>query len=236
MARDFDGTTGILKRASVISTATNNVTVSCWIQHDGVGASRIAFMNGARTDAGGDGYGIWVVFSTPNYFAQFDLAFVANARGTTNLAVGTWYNIVGIRRSGTSSVYLNGVQEGTTTASAPNVPSSSASIGAAANAGGDNRFFDGKIAEVAMWTRALTDAEILQLGQGYSPAFFPESLAYYVPTTGANSPEVDKKSTTLMPVTGTAPAYTHPDIMKYPNLNRAGVVTRPRAFAPGVAR
>ena len=43
----------------------------------------------------------------------------------------------------------------------------------------DNRNFDGKIAEVAVWNRVLSAGEIANLAGGYAPSLVPTNLVFY---------------------------------------------------------
>ena len=232
MARDFNAASDKLKRTSVPSTATNNFTICCWVNIDTLINSETAFVNGFD---GGSGVGYWLGISSTNT-PRFNYSFVVAIDGGTALSTGRWYHFLGIRNAGTGKVYLNGVDEGVSSASVPFAPSTTLAIGMnQTNAGADGNPFDGKVCECAIWDRALSASEITQLGQGYAPSFFPQSLVFYAPVTGANNPEIDKKSTTTLTVTGTTRA-THPDFMKYPNKPNTGIVIKPRAFSPGLAR
>lgn len=85
----------------------------------------------------------------------------------------------------THAIYLNGASQGLENWLAQgtvNAISSSGStpelgIGSAAD-GGE---LDGRMAEVAVWTRAVTASEALALGKGFSPAFFPQNRVFYAP-------------------------------------------------------
>lgn len=46
---------------------------------------------------------------------------------------------------------------------------------------GTYEFWDGKIAEFAIWNRVLTAAEAAIMGDGFSPLFIPNGLVFYAP-------------------------------------------------------
>lgn len=86
--------------------------------------------------------------------------------------------------------------------------------------GNPTEFFEGLIAEVAKWNRELSDTEITALGKGFSPLFFLNSLEFYAPLIGNNSPEINYLSS----VTGTVTEATkapHPRIIYPSNYNIA---------------
>lgn len=232
MARDFNAASDKLKRTSVPSTAINNFAMSAWIYLDAVASTQTAFINGYD---GGSGTG-WSLNISSGGFYRFTMCFVASVDSTATITPGVWTHILGERNAGTSRVYHDGIDDGATTASAPNTPASTLAIGMGqTNAGADTRPFDGKVCECAIWNRVLTSDEKTALSAGYSPEFYTESLMFYAPVKGANNPEDDRKSTTKLTVTGTT-FYTHPDMIKYPNRPNTGINLRPRAFAPGIAR
>jgi hypothetical protein len=58
--------------------------------------------------------------------------------------------------------------------------------------GGSNVGIAGNIAHPAIWNVALTDAEVAMLASGLSPLRVrPQSLIFYLPTLGRDSPEID---------------------------------------------
>lgn len=224
MARLFDGSNDILKRGAVISTATDNYTLCCWIKLASIDSGE-AFKNGVRAAGGGNGYSITTTTSGADRVLRHDLSFVANATGTTLLGTTNWHHAVAIRSSGTAYIYVDGAQEGGTTTSAPNTPATNASIGMATDATGDTLPLNANIAECAMWDVALTDAEIATLADGFSPLFVrPESLLVYVPLIGNNSPETDIVTSTTWAVTEATKA-DHPRII-YPYGDPTGI-TKP---------
>lgn len=233
MAKDFDGTNDILKRGSPVTTATDNFTMSCWFNPDVAlpANTKYMFVNGVISGTGGNG---WDLNMQTSGVARFDLVFVAAVTGTTALSTGTWYHLLGVRNSGTSRLYVNGTEEGTSIANAPNTPSDNASIGARTDpVAGDARHVDGKIAECAIWTRALSTTEISELADGVSALSLITrgSLAAYLPL-GRNDPETDRVSATTWAVTE-AVAFAHPRIY-YPSTGQIRRFTTAAAAATAV--
>lgn len=209
MARDFNGSSDNLNRG-VVSTVTNNFTLCAWVNSDDVTLGQGILTNGYDGGAG-TGWRIRINASVP----LFTFGFVMSITGTTTLSNGTWYHILGVRDAGTSRLYLNGTSEGGTNASAPNVPATYFRVGCNVSSGGVNSaFFNGRIAEAAIWERALTTAEIAALAAGCSPLFFPGSRKFYAPLIGNTSPEPDIVGGANLTVSGTT-AASHPRII-YP--------------------
>lgn len=150
--------------------------------------------------------------------------------------INTWNHLCGVFTSSTSrDIYLNGTNVGNgTTNITPTVTETS--IGATDQGASVGKFYDGQLAEIGIWTRVLTSAEITSLSQGFAPSTIPQNLVFYAPLIGQNTPEATKiPNGTAMTMTGTT-KYTHPDFMKYPNKPSTGIRTRPAAFSPGLAR
>jgi hypothetical protein len=99
---------------------------------------------------------------------------------------GAWVHIVFTYDGGSSSnapaMYYNGISQ---TVSLLTAASGTISTNTDAywigNRGNGDRWWDGMLAEAAIWDRILSAGEIAALGKGYSPLFFPLSLVEYVP-------------------------------------------------------
>lgn len=108
--------------------------------------------------------------------------------GATAISTGAW-RACALRKNGTGAgalqSWLDGAQDGSITSnqtmrSLGNVSASQFRIGYAS--GGTALPFDGKIADVAMWSVALPDAELVALAKGVSPKRIrPGSLLYHWP-------------------------------------------------------
>lgn len=223
MARDFERSSSeYIDRADIITAAVDNFTMSAWINIESLPGATMNILSNGLSGGFGEGYQLQVTIAGK---LRLDFAYVANALGATTLSTATLYHVLGVRRSGTAYVYLNGAQEGTTTTSTPFTPggSSSTTIGARQNEGTSiTGFFDGLIAEAAMWDRALSDAEIAALAKGFSPKFFPKNLLFYKPLIRDIA---DQKDSGTWTSSGTV-AADHPRIY-YPS--------RPQAIFPPAA-
>lgn len=117
----------------------------------------------------------------------------ANAVGGTSLATNTWISCGGVTEGTGASqqkVYVNGSQDGAVTGRFPQSGANALRIGTnATDSGAGTR---GDLAEVAIWSVALTAAEMLALAKGVSPLRVrPASLFMYIPIFGVADPEAD---------------------------------------------
>lgn len=129
---------------------------------------------------------------------------------TTN----TWVHAAGVFASDASrAVYINGGNKATNGASRVPIGIDRTVIGATANAN-NFRPFNGLIAEVGIWNAALTDADVVSLAAGFSPALIrPDALVGYWPLLGNNSPENNLRSNVAtMAIQGSLSRAAHPRV------------------------
>ena len=74
---------------------------------------------------------------------------------------GVWQHVVAIYDNGSKTFYLNGVQYTSSTSEGSHSSSGTFTIGA--NQSGGGNFYSGNIAQVLVYDRALTTAEIQQI-------------------------------------------------------------------------
>ena len=139
---------------------------------------------------------------------------------TTNYALNSWHHAAYTSTSALGTIYLDGGGKNTVVpvGGAGSFPGTTTPVtGGAAQL----RFFDGRIAEFAMWTAVLTDAEILALAKGIPPSQIRRnSLVLYWPLWGVSSPEPDLGGNRNGTVTGAtladhAPVGRYAPVMSY---------------------
>ena len=217
MARDFDDATD--QRATVGSAVltAHPITIAAWVYLSTLQQGELlyilenpgisAYVELVIRDAGGGSYRI-----------------VAGANGvgtrafsSTALSTGQWYHACGTYTStATRSAYTDGAGK-VTNATAAGALSGLNETGVACNTVDLTATFDGRMAEIGIWSAVLDDSEILALAKGISPPLIrPQSLAAYWPLFGNASPEPDRwKSRFDLTVTG-ATKIEHPRIY-YPH-------------------
>lgn len=142
-----------------------------------------------------------------------------SATTTTTWSASTWNHAALVcDSSDLRSVYLNGA--GKASNAVNNTPSGldTTVIGAQWNTGSPSNYFDGNIAEAAIWSAALTDAEVATLALGVSALMVrPESLVAYWPLIGRYSPEIDIVGGYDMTLVNAPTFATHPRVFNVPN-------------------
>lgn len=211
MARSFNDSSDYLEYAGAASTALP-VTMACWVAPDlataevAVSLSTATALNSVSLQITATGV-LRARSSTTGGVA-------ASADTTATVTANTWAHIAGVFTSTTSrTAYIDGGNAVTNATS--NNPSASSfnttNIGVRYETTRAN-FFGGEIAEVGIWSVALTAAEIASLAKGVSPLMIrPASLISYWPLIGKTSPEIDLHGRLEMTVNGTT-AADHPRI------------------------
>lgn len=239
MARDFSGASQYL-RATVVPASAVPMTLAGWYKYDTAIADDGEHTVLSITDAGGVQEHTIEIGRTGG--VDYAIAML-NSGGAVGFAlssvaptINTWQHLGGTYSTTTRrDVFLDGVNRGNDTSLITPISLSDTMIGAVSSSSSIIKPFNGVLAELGIWNRVLTDAEMATLAQGYAPSFIPQGLVFYAPVTGQNTPEINKKSSIPLDVTG-ATKVDHPDFIKYPGKSNRGVNTRPNAFAPGLAR
>jgi len=123
-----------------------------------------------------------------------------NATSAVAYTAGVWNHGIAICASNTDRrVYLNGGNRANNTNNLAFAAIDNLWVGAQrVNAD----WWNGSIAEAAIWNAALTDAEVAKLAAGISPlSMRPDKLVAYWPLYGGFSPEVPYKGTAALVLT-----------------------------------
>lgn len=149
----FDGTDDYVSasNASLIHR-TSNWTYSCWVNFSGTPGLGTIFENGTWTNCiliRFETNGI-TIYSMSTYWGKFTLI----------PTLGIWYKLDFIRNGNSIDFYLNGSYSQSISFTADIQPSANLFIGMSQHAAG--QCFNGRIAQVQIYTRALTAAEVAQ--------------------------------------------------------------------------
>ena len=154
---DFDGSNDRMD-FSAADIGGTNFTVEVWVNPD---SSQVAYANIFDYDhTGSKGFTIQQANTTTNTYYFYT---GGNYNNFTNIPAGTWAHLL-ISISGTSVVqYLNGVQDGTFTASSNSDTTGERITLASWRAGGSHsRYWNGQYGQCRVYNKALTASEVLQ--------------------------------------------------------------------------
>lgn len=213
MSRSFNGTSDYLEYTGGVRTSLP-ITLAAWAYKSTSNQTRVAVSIG---DVDSLNRVSLVFISSANVRATS-----VNTSGTgavtdtsTTFSANTWAHGAAVFTSTTSrTVYLNG--GGSSTSTTSNDPSAAnfdtTNIGCINNSSGRSTYFDGRLAEVGVWSVALTAAEVASLAKGISPlSVRPGSLIAYWPLIGNASPEIELRNRYEMTVSG-ATKEVHPRV------------------------
>lgn len=213
MARNFDrASSHFLEHAVALVTAAP-FTFAAWIKTSNVTDVQ-TIMNVERSTTSADGWQLSVrgdVAGDPIRW-QSQRSTVSSCDTTTGITAGTWHHAAGVEAAGNSrTVYLDGGNSATNGTSKVPTNIDVTAIGRRSN-GTPTNYFDGDIAEAAIWNVALSAADVAALAKGVSPFFVrPGNIIAYWPLIGRFSPENDLTDGSAMTVTGSVVA-DHPRI------------------------
>lgn len=123
------------------------------------------------------------------YWKDASTTAVTVASATAAAIAGQWQIVTGtvdVGVSGVMDLWIDGVKDVNSgvDSSGSNALANNAdplTIGIHSNLLGSGQAMDGKIAEVSIWNRVLSDEEIGNLHSGYSPKFIPNGRIFYDP-------------------------------------------------------
>lgn len=224
MARDFDGSDDMIVFPNAFDATGTPLTFVAKVRFDSISGNFYVFCihdtgDTQRfiieyTDFGGAQWR-WARDNTGfGYYSRY-------MRSGTNMpTTGQWYQMVVRAASGTpsdanSDIMFDGVEPGTlnldTTGGTEEDMDGDWSIGGSHFSGVN---MNGQIAEVGVWDRLLSDAEIGEiLDYSVPPSYFPYGLKFYVPLIGEQSENNLAEPGGSGTITGTS-YYSHPRTLR----------------------
>ncbi len=226
----FDGTNDHINLGADSSLKPIDGTVSLWAKMDGisVSGSGTAFnplIMSKNTNAGSffEAYSIyirqsdaqiWAICTDPSNNGQK----IINTVG--NMKTNEWTHFTLSWDTDSMSLYINGVLEARRAKGFTSVYSSTEQVRLGRLLGGSNdRFFDGKIDEVRIYDRVLTDEEVLEVAATTNPSFTTITNG----TASASGDTLCAEETTSVTISN-----TQSDV-KYVVTNSGNVVAGPTA-------
>jgi hypothetical protein len=186
-SRDFNGSTDRIDWAAVANLTGSAVTVSAWVYSDGQAGNADYVLCLHRSGDAAIGLVVAVATATGiNFYRAGTTAL--NVIGTVTSITSGWHNIIcthagDITAAATVHIYRDGAEAAeypiATNGAAEYAPTGKWSLGGRVY--DDARNFDGKLAQVGVWNRVLTAAEIAALAAGYAPSVAAASgLQFYL--------------------------------------------------------
>lgn len=191
MARGFvRASSQYLQRSSAVISSPP-FTMACWFYSDDLTVAQTLIEVGESiVDNRHDLILAGTVGGDPLRARSVDDATSGSASSSVGYSANTWQHACGVwSASNNRVVYLNGGNSGSNTTSV--VPESLDKTAVGRRTSGAD-YMSGRIAEVAIWSAALTAVEVAALARGISPPYVrPTNLVDYWPLWGLHSPEID---------------------------------------------
>lgn len=223
MARNIIRPNDYLLRTAALASSFP-VTFSAWYNEDNIGNGSLMSMS---KEIDNTHYMSLVYVQGVDLRLQaIDGASQAVANTTAAPTANVWEHGCGVLAAQNDfRVYLNGGNKGTSSTDIGGFPSGmvNTTLGVLKRSALVNQY-DGQLAESAIWSAALTDAEVAMLALGYSPLFVrPQSLISYWSLIGRTNPEIDLVGGYDMTLVSAPPTVAHVPVI-YP--------VTPPTFAP----
>lgn len=186
MARDFDGNDYIHMDTAQVP-GDYEFTMSAWVQDDRLTTGVSTAIGLGNTGSSTDFFILGTYWNgvnrTPAVWFKETAGGVNNLIQNTGSSVGgsSWYHLAAVITAGSVTLYLNGVEVTNLEVGLATSPSfNSLDIGAC-QIGGLAQYWDGRLAECAVWQSVLNAEQIASLAKGFSPRCFPSGLYMYTP-------------------------------------------------------
>ncbi len=137
------------------SLPSSGFSISAWINTTSLSNQGVVEWGDQAT---GERRSLMVLSEGSGHKAAFS-GFSANVLGSTSLSTNTWYHIVVTETGGNVVVYLNGSQNGSGSVTLNSYTSTTGYIGRT----GFGEYFDGKIDQVRLFSKALSSSEVSTL-------------------------------------------------------------------------
>jgi len=165
-AYKFDGSTNKIEASTVDTSA--DFTISGLFYLNAYSDNQALISN--RESGGGDnGFELIQTPSVPNGYAiqaKVDCSTsTGTVTGTTALGTGIWRHIILTRSGSTLTVYLDGVDDTSSTSAATGDGTSTANLWIGDGAFNSRTNFNGNIANIRIWNEALTSDQVTQVYQ-----------------------------------------------------------------------
>ena len=222
MALDFNGSTqGTTRASGALGMTAFPVTMACWFNPDVAPGGDITLM-GMTDNAVDEALLLNFDSAGTSKLRALSRSGSSGAESVHGSAVSntTWQHACAVWASATSrQVYFNAnASTANTTSRAFPTGTLRFGLGCRAQTAND-QFFNGKIAEAAVWNATLTAAEIASLAKGVSPLMIrPASLIGYWPclrnSVNISTATLDRWRSRLDLTEANSPAYSeHPRVI-----------------------
>jgi hypothetical protein len=166
---------------------TAQITVEAWINPSSLSSS-LQGIAGTWDDLTGNNrtYLLWIQNGQVAFYVSHTGFDFPNVVSTTTLQTNQWYHVAGTFDGTSLRLYVNGVQEATQVSPGPiSTNTHPFEVGRIDGGGSGAKFFDGQIADVAVWDVSRSQSEV-QADLGHQLSGSEAGLAGYWVLAGSN--------------------------------------------------
>lgn len=202
MARTYTAASSHHLETSSAPISAPPFSMACWYNTTGTTTIRCLMWMGTQTVD--NDYWRMILHSSGVVRIVAEVAAGATATSTsTSYSSGVWEHACAVVAAANDRrIFLNGGGKGTSSVS--RAVAAPTRLGVGWRAGSvPAEYMDGSIAEVGIWNLALADEDVTRLASGLSPNMVrPEGLVGYWRMIGRYSPEIDRRNSLGLTVTG----------------------------------
>ena len=155
-AYSFDGIDNYITLTNYPTSGNESFSIFSWILTPNLSTRRQIISYGSNTAT----QGVWLFISSDNHL-HFDLSLTPGPMSIENVGDSSWHFVGVTNNSGEIQLYVDGIISGSSQIMTPNITIEGKTIGSTIT--NDNWYFNGKIDDIGIWNRALTDQEISDL-------------------------------------------------------------------------
>jgi hypothetical protein len=161
----FNGSTGYLNinSTAINTTGWGGMTLESWVYLTSLPTYYTRLIANDYPGASNKGVEFIIAPASDGSGGYFDIglgtSFTGTSYGTHALSINTWYHLVGVFSGNTLTVYVNGVNSGSSTASGSySAPATTFNVGRDPNSTSD--YLPGRIDEVAIYNYPLSSGQV----------------------------------------------------------------------------
>jgi hypothetical protein len=235
VAVNFDGVNDRIDWANVFTTSGQALTLSLWAWFDDLDTTNSEFLfNGSAAGADGTTFLHYLTGSGVLEFARAGASYKQRRSVADVIALSVWTHLLvtddGTMTAAGAHIYVNGTEVTYDVSLTGATETTANGVWSFGNRQSDNaRDFDGRMAEVGVWDRALAAGEIAVLAAAYTPSSILNGLRFYCRMAGRGT-EINRMGAAASTTAGTA-FVEHPRIRHYAAAPSCAQLLNPMAMS-----
>lgn len=218
MARAFTAASATALTTTSSPTSVYPCTMAIWCRPTGAGGTSQALFSLKYSVAADDRdhatltRDVGAAGKFLHYISDY-YGVAAYTQCAASYVVGQWHHVCAVMTSTTSrAIFMDGGNKATNTVTVAAPGWDRVSVGHVPET--THYYGNADLAEAALWSIALTDADVALLGLGLSPLFVrPDALVFYAPLLGATSPEIELVGRRELALVNAPPVVPHPRVI-----------------------